>query len=117
PEPLVGWLQRDRAGDEGGADKSVDRGRLRHDERQCEPTKAGRGRIRAAEEQLIVESERGAVEGLGGGGVRNFEGEGVDGGHGRSFREGRVGYDPIMVAHNDGTMQSLWPSSECAKLE
>src|SRR5215813_667095 len=40
PEPLRGWLEYRRAAGKSGADEAVDSARLRHHERQREPTEA-----------------------------------------------------------------------------
>ena len=83
PEALLDGLDRRRARVEGGADQRVDRGRLRHHERQREPAEAGRRRLRRADAHLGAQAERGAVEAVGGVGVGHLEGDGRDGGGSR----------------------------------
>ncbi len=95
PERFRDCFDRGRSGVERGADECVDRGGLRHHERQGEPTEAGggRGRGRSRQAQLIVQAEGVGIEGRGCPGVGDFERDGADGSrgadgcHGNSFRK------------------------------
>src|SRR5207248_11048912 len=103
----------------------VDRGWLGHHERQREGAEAGRRRPRAAYPEASAQAERGGVELVGGRGVGDLQGDGIDGRHGRSLRCGshRPGVLShcwtltMMVSSYHGIRQSLYPSSVCAKLE
>ena len=62
PQRLRGRLQRRGARVECGADEAVHGGWLGHDERQREPAKAGRRRLRGPRAHLTAQAEGGRVE-------------------------------------------------------
>src|SRR4051812_38399063 len=79
PEALGHRLEHRRAAVERTGDEAVDGARPRHHERQREATEAGGRRLRGADTQTGVETEGGAVEGLGRRGVGDVEDDGLDG--------------------------------------
>src|SRR5258708_385167 len=82
PEALGGELERCRPTGEGGAEEAVHDARLCHHQRHRVPAEPGRGPLRGAYPHSGVQAAGRGVEGVGGGRVRHFEGDVVDGVHG-----------------------------------